>query len=142
MLANSKLSWYLRRGLDHEMSAIQYYTTQSNLCRIWGLSTEAEKFENEAKEEFDHASRLINFMLKLGLTASNTQLKAIPKTRTLKEILIVDWQLEKEVVDLYSDASQFCQKNGLAQANELFSDLLKEEQHHLQSIEKWLTELG
>lgn len=142
MLANSKLSWYLRRGLEHEMSAIQYYTTQSNLCKIWGLESAASKFEEEAKEEFDHASRLINFMLKLGLTASTTQLKSIPKTKTLKEILIVDWQLEKDVIELYSDASQYCSNSGLVHGFELFNALLEEEKHHLRSIEKWMLELN
>ncbi|MEJ6558777.1 MAG: ferritin-like domain-containing protein [Candidatus Thioglobus sp.] len=142
MLANSKLSWYLRRGLEHEMSAIQYYTTQFNLCKIWGLESAASKFEEEAKEEFEHASRLINFMLKLGLTASATQLKSIPKTKTLKEILIVDWHLEKEVIELYKDASVFCQKQGLLEAYELFYTLLQEELSHLNSIEKWITKLN
>lgn len=142
MLANSKLSWYLRRALDHEMSAIQYYLTQSNLCTLWGLEAEALKFSEEANEEFDHASRIISFMLKLGLTATSTQLKAIPKTRTLKDILIVDWQLENEVVELYKDASLFCQKQGLLEAYELFHMLLQEEIGHLNSIEKWISELN
>lgn len=141
MLTNSKLSWYLKRGIDHEMSAIQHYSAQANMCYLWGLNNEAEKFKEEAEEEFEHASRLISFLLKIGLTPSDTQLKPVPNTKSLHDILIVDWQLEKEVVDLYSEAADFCQKNGLEEAFNLFNNLLKDELHHLKSIETWIQEL-
>ncbi len=142
MMVDSRLIGYLKRGIDHEMSAIQYYTTQSNLCKLWGLDTEALKFEEEAKEEFEHASRLTNFLLTLGLTPSGSQLKSVPKTKSIKDVLSIDWRLEKEAVDLYFEASQYCQKIGNQQAFELFSQLCKEEEHHLQSIEKWMQQLG
>lgn len=141
MMVDSKLISYLKRGITHEMSAIQYYTTQSNLCKLWGLDDESKIFEEEAKEEFEHASRLTNFLLTMGLTPSGSQLKPVSKTNNLKDVLAVDWQLEKEAVELYCEASQYCQRIGNSQAFDLFQQLKKEEEHHLQSIEKWLIEL-
>jgi bacterioferritin len=103
---------------------------------------ESNVFANEAKEELEHAQRLINFLLSMGMTANATELKSVPATKSLKDILRVDWHIENEVVDLYLNASQYCLKIQNEKGFELFNKLYEEEKHHLNSIENWMSKLN
>jgi bacterioferritin len=137
-----KLKSFVQRGLSHEMTAVQHYLTQSSLCKEWGMIDESNVFANEAKEELEHAQRLINFLLSMGMTANATELKSVPATKSLKDILRVDWHIENEVVDLYLNASQYCLKIQNKKGFELFNKLYEEEKHHLNSIENWMSKLN
>jgi len=137
-----KLKSFVQRGLSHEMTAVHHYLTQSSLCKEWGMIDESNVFANEAKEELEHAQKLINFLLSMGMTANATELKSVPATKSLKDILRVDWHIENEVVDLYLNASQYCLKIQNEKGFELFNKLYEEEKHHLNSIENWMSKLN
>ncbi len=142
MLMDPKLSGYLRRVLSHEMSAVQQYLTQSTLCELWGFNDAAIKLRQESVEELEHAQRLTRQMLSMGLLPNGTQLPAISVTHTLKDMLLADWNLEAEAIQLYSEASHYCARIGNEQAYNLFSSILQEEQAHLASLEIWITEIN
>jgi len=138
---NPKLNGYLHRALDHEMAAVQQYLTQATLCELWGLQEAAARFQHEAEEELEHAQRLIRHMLTLGLLPNSTQLPAIRATHSLKQMLLADWQLEADVVHLYSEASQYSVRIGDDASFSLFDGLLQEEREHLAWVETWLAEM-
>ncbi len=141
MLIDPKLIGYLHRAVNHEMAAVQQYLTQATLCGLWGMSDAASKLRQESAEELEHAERLIRYMLGLGLLPNGTQLPAVKSTQNLQQMLLADWQLEADVIHLYREATQHCQRVGNDSGFRLFNDLLKEEQDHLKSIESWLLEL-
>jgi len=141
MLTDPKLNGYLLRALNHEMAAVQQYLTQATLCGLWDLQEAAGKFQHEAKEELEHAQRLIKHMLTRGLMPNNTQLPAIRATHNLRDMLVADWHLEADVIHLYTEASQYSARIHDEISFSLFDGLLREEHEHIESIEVWLAEL-
>ena len=141
MLMDPKLNGYLTRALNHEMAAVQQYLTQATLCQYWGLQQASDQFRYESEDELKHAQRLISRMLSLGLLPRATQLPPVSATRSLKDMLIVDWHLEEEAIHLYDEASQYAARIRDEESFKLFTELLLEEREHLQSLEKWLAEL-
>ncbi len=141
MLMDPKLKGYLSRALNHEMGAVQQYLAQSTLCAIWGLNEAADKLRHESKEELEHAQRLIGYMLSLGLLPNGTQLAPVRAGRSLRDMLVADWQLENDAIRLYTEASRYCQRIQDHAATRLFTELLQEERQHLASLEQWIMAL-
>ena len=142
MLANPRLAGYLTEALTHEMSVVQQYLTQAHLCELWGLSEEAVYFRKEASEELGHAGMIIRHMLMLGLAPNATRLKAVRPGRNLREMLVLDGQLELEAVHLYDEAMRQAQRFRDAASSQLFAELLADEQGHFNEIQRMLSELS
>jgi len=142
MLMDPKLVGYLRRALNHEMAAVQQYLTQATLCELWGLDDAAAKFQHESVDELEHAKRLTRYLLTLGIVPNGAQLPAVQRVRSLRDMLMADWHLEAEAVQLYSDASLYCTRVQDDTAYHLFAGLLEEEQAHLKDVESWLDDLA
>ncbi|WP_455200396.1 ferritin-like domain-containing protein, partial [Kaarinaea lacus] len=68
---------YLGRALSLEFSAVQQYSTQARLVAAWGLSEAAASLSKEADEELQHANRIIDRMLELGVAPNSSQLRPV-----------------------------------------------------------------
>ena len=133
---------YLGRGLSLELSAVQLYSTQAKLVDNWGLAEVAGKLSAEAKEELEHAERIISRMLALGVAPNASQLRPVTLGRNLEELLQADHAFEAELVGLYSDAVRHCARIGDHDSRLFFEGLLQEEQGHAEELQRWLQELG
>ncbi len=141
MLMDPKLTGFLSRALSHEMRAVQQYLTQSVLCSMWGLTEDASTLRKESEEELEHAERLIRYMLGLGLLPNRTQLSPVRAGRTLREMLVADWEMERDAVRIYTEASRYSSRIQDSAACQLFTDLLHEEQQHLELLQEWIMAL-
>lgn len=142
MWTNPRIAGYLSQALCHEMSVVQQYLTQSNLCGCWGMGAECDYFRREAGEELEHASKIIRHMLTLGLAPNATHLEPVHPGRNMAEMLTHDWRLEEEAVRLYDDALRYAQRCRDDASSKLFADLLADEQAHLKELERMLAELA
>ena len=142
MLANPRLVGYLTQALDHELSVVQQYLTQSCLCRLWQEDGLAEYFRREADEEQSHAGKLICHLLTLGLAPNATRLRAVRPGRDLREMLLLDRELELDAVLLYQDALTYARRCRDDAAAVLFAELLADEQGHLAELDRMLTEMA
>ncbi len=133
---------YLGRALSLEYSAIQQYMTQAVLTESWGLTDAAVRFRQETVEEMQHADRIIQQMLRLGVVPNASQLNPARPARNLVDLLQHDVALEAEIVALYAEATRFCERLGDVENGEFFNTLLQEELEHARSIEDWLKSLG
>ncbi len=133
---------YLGRALSLELSAVQQYMTQASLAEAWGLSEAAERLRAETVEEMQHAERIIQRMLALGVAPNASQLRPAGVARNLIDLLRQDALLETEIVALYQEASLFCQRVGDLANAEFFATLLDEEAAHAEEIAQWLAALG
>jgi bacterioferritin len=133
---------YLGRALSLELSAVQQYMTQASLAEAWGLSEAAERLRTETVEELQHAERIIQRMLALGVAPNASQLRPAGVARNLIDLLRQDALLETEIVALYQEASLFCQRVGDLANAEFFATLLDEEAAHAEEIAQWLAALG
>ena len=133
---------YLGRALSLELSAVQQYMTQASLVDLWGDQASAERFREETVEEMQHAERIVQHMLSLGVAPAASQLQPVTHAADLVGLLEQNAELEQQLVNHYSEASRFC---GLIndQANaSFFNALLEDEQHHSRDLEAWLQQLG
>jgi len=142
MRANPRLVGYLTQALDHELSVVQQYLTQSCLCRLWQEDSLADYFRREADEEQSHAGKLICHLLTLGLTPNATRLRAVRPGRDLREMLLLDRELELDAVLLYQDALAYARRCRDDAAAVLFAELLADEQGHLAELDRMLTEMA
>lgn len=142
MWTNPRIAGYLSQALSHEMSVVQQYLTQANLCDCWGMGDECAYFRREAGEELEHAGKIIRHMLTLGLAPNATHLEPVHPGRNMAEMLTHDWRLEEEAVRLYDDALRYAQRCRDEASSKLFADLLADEQAHLKELERMLAELA
>ena len=139
--ADQRVLGYLGRALSLELSAVQLYSTQAHLVAVWGLAEVAEKLSAEASEEMGHAERIISRMLALGVAPNASQLRPVRLGQTLLELLQHDHAFEKELINLYDEATRHCARSGDHDNRVFFETLLAEEQAHAQHLQEWLEQL-
>jgi bacterioferritin len=133
---------YLGRALSLELSAVQQYMTQASLAEAWGLPEAAARLREETVEEMQHAERIIQRMLALGVAPNASHLRPPGVARSLVDLLRQDAVLEAEIVALYREATVFCRRVGDPENGDFFEALLNEESGHAREIEDWLVSLG
>lgn len=127
------LGW-LARALNHEMGAVQQYLAQSVLARLWGDQELAARLRAEAIEELEHAERLMERQILLGVAPSGGQLPVVRLGRDAQELLAHDRQLEERAVQLYADALMHAQRLRDQDSVALLESLLAQEREHLEHI--------
>ena len=133
---------YLGRALSLELSAVQQYMTHASLAETWGLVEVSKALQQEVVEETGHAERMVKQMLALGVAPNASQLRPVRTGQTLRELLVHDHQMEKEIVTLYMDAVAYCSRAGDTARLQFFDALLQEELHHAEELDNWLRKLG
>ena len=129
---------FLGRALSLEMTAVQQYATQAKLVSVWGLAEDANKLQQESLEEMGHVERIISRMLALGAAPNASMLRPVKLGSNLRELLIEDAVLERDLVELYSQAAHHCARNADHDSRKFFEGLLKEEQAHDNALAEWI----
>lgn len=142
MLVHPRVAGYLSQALSHEMSVVQQYLTQANLCDCWGMGEECAYFRREAGEELEHAGKIIRHMLSLGLLPNATRLEPVRPGHDMAQMLTLDHRLEQEAVRLYDDALHYARRCRDEASSRLFAELLTDEQGHLAELDRMLDELS
>lgn len=132
---------YLGRALSLEYTAVQQYMTQAALCEAWGLTDAARRMREETVEEMQHADRIVKRMLGLGVAPNGSCLRPAGVARNLVDLLRQDAELEAEIVDLYDEATRFCQRIRDPENAMFFEALWREETAHAGEIADWLESL-
>jgi bacterioferritin len=133
---------WLARALTHEMSAVQQYLAQSVLARLWGDESLAAHLRQEAFEELEHAERLMERLILLGVAPSAGNLKPVRLGRSTEDLLAADRILESDAVRLYSDALTHAERMRDPEGAALLRGILEEELAHVQKIDGMLNTPG
>jgi bacterioferritin len=133
---------YLGRALSLELSAVQQYMTQASLVGLWGDIDAAGRFRRETVEEMQHAEKIVQRMLAVGVAPAASQLRAVTHAPNLLGLLRHNTRLENDLISLYSEATRFCVLVGDVSNEAFFRDLLNDEQHHGAELSAWLQSLG
>jgi bacterioferritin len=133
---------YLGRGLSLEFSAVQQYMTQASLVESWGDTAAADQFRRDTVEEMQHAERIVQHMLGLGVVPAASQLSPVIHAPDLVSLLRRNAVLEHELIAHYAEAMQFCQLVGDHHNQALFEGLWQDERHHGHDLANWLANLG
>lgn len=138
---DQKVLGYLGRALSLELSAVQQYSTQARLVAAWGLSKAADSLRKEAQEEMQHADRIIERMLAIGVAPNASQLRPVKLAGDLSALLQINQQLEADIIQLYHQATLHCARLGDHGSRVFFEELLREEQQHHAELQTWLNQL-
>jgi bacterioferritin len=133
---------YLGRALSLELSAVQQYMTQASLVGLWGDAVAAERFRHETVEEMQHAEKIVQHMLAVGVAPAASQLRAVTHAPDLIGLLRHNALLENDLISLYAEASRFCVLIADVTNEAFFRELLNDEQHHGAELSTWLQSLG
>ena len=133
------LGW-LSRALTHEMSAVQQYLAQSVLARLWGDEALAAHLRREAVEEMEHAERLMERLILLGMAPSAGNLPPARLGRGIEDLLAADRQLEVDAVRLYQEALAHVQRMRDPESAALLEGILGEELAHVRELDEMMTE--
>jgi bacterioferritin len=133
---------YLGRALSLELTAVQQYMTQASLVGLWGDEAASERFREETVEEMQHAERIVQQMLALGVAPAASQLQPVTHAPDLVGLLEQNADLEQQLISHYDEATRFCKLIGDQANAAFFAALLEDEQHHGRDLEAWLQELG
>lgn len=139
--SDQKVLGFLGRALSLELSAVQQYSTQARLVASWGLSEAAASLGQEAEEELQHANRIIDRMLAIGVAPNSSLLRPVKLAADLMGLLLQNQQMERDIIQLYSSAVRHCAGVGDHDSRMFFEELLKEEQQHEAELEVWIQRL-
>ena len=131
----------LGRALSLELTAVQQYLTQAVLLEVWGDGDSADRFRRETVEEMQHAERIVQRMVRLGVAPGASQLQPVHHATDLLGLLRLNRSLEAQLVAHYAEAAALCQRIGDEENEVFFQDLWREERQHGEELESWLSSL-
>jgi bacterioferritin len=136
MKGNDKIIATLNSLLADEMTAINQYMVHSEMCAGWGYEKLHHHVEKRAVDEMKHAEKLIGRILFLEGTPVVSQLRKIVIGADVPAQLASDRSAEMDAIRAYNDAiAQAGELKDFA-TRELLTEILKDEDRHLDGIEE------
>jgi bacterioferritin len=138
MKGDPKVIEYLNRGLRSELTAISQYWLHYRLLDNWGLKDLAKKWRAESIEEMHHADKFTDRIIFLDGFPNMQVLDPLHIGQNVKEILDADLAAEIGARTLYQEAATHCQSVKDYVSRDLFEELMKDEEGHIDFLETQL----
>jgi bacterioferritin len=129
---------YLNKGLRSELTAINQYWLHYRILDNWGLKNLAKKWKAESIEEMHHADKFAERILFLDGFPNMQVLDPLRIGQDVKEILEADLAAEVDARSLYQEAATYCHSVKDYVSRDLFEELMKDEEHHIDFLEEQL----
>ena len=138
MKGDPKVIDYLNKGLRSELTAINQYWLHYRILDNWGLKNLAKKWKAESIEEMHHADKFAERILFLDGFPNMQVLDPLRIGQDVKEILEADLAAEVDARSLYQEAATHCNAVKDYVSRDLFEQLMKDEEHHIDFLEEQL----
>src|SRR3984885_2428812 len=138
MKGDAKVIDYLNTVLTNELTAINQYFLHARMLDNWGLTKFGKKEYDESIEEMRHADQLIKRILFLEGLPNVQRMNAVLIGQTPEEVLRADKQQEDKAVADLRDAILYCESVRDFPSRDLFSQILRDEEEHIDFIETQL----
>jgi bacterioferritin len=125
----------LQEALKAELTAVHQYLLHSKLCQSWGYVRLAEQNRHEAIDELAHAEAMMERMQSLKATPNMTEMFALAQCSDVKEQLESSLTFEKEAIARLNQAMAVSVEAHDNVSRRLFSEILKDEDHHVDHLE-------
>ena len=135
MKGDAKVIDYLNRALRMELTAVSQYWLHYRLQDDWGYGRMARKSREESIEEMRHADKLITRIIFLEGHPNLQTLDPLRIGETVRESMTCDLAGELEAVKVYSEARKYCNQVGDYVSQQLFEELLADEEGHVDVLE-------
>jgi bacterioferritin len=128
----------LNEQLTSELTAINQYFLHSKMQANWGLTKLAQHTRAESFEEMRHAEWISDRILFLEGLPNYQRLFTVRIGQTVKEQFESDLAIEIEVLERLKPGIAMCRDKGDITTANLFEDILRDEEHHIDYLETQL----
>ena len=136
MKGDKKVIGLLNEALKNELTAVNQYWLHYRLLDNQGLKKLAAFERAESIDEMKHADRLAERILFLDGLPNFQMLGRLRIGQKVEEILRADLALELEALDQLKGAIVHCEKVRDFVSRDLFSDILENEEQHVDTLEQ------
>ncbi len=141
MKGNDRIIERLNALLADELTAINQYMVQSEMCANWGYERLHKAIEKRAIDEMKHAEKLIGRILFLEGSPTVNKLNAINIGADVETQHKNDWTAEAGAVRAYNDGIRLATEVGDNGTRELLDSILKDEEAHIDWLEAQLDQI-
>jgi bacterioferritin len=141
MKGNDRIIARLNDLLADELTAINQYMVQSEMCDNWGYEKLHKAFEKRAIDEMKHAERLIARVLFLEGTPIVSKLNKINIGAEVETQHANDLKSEQGAIQAYNESINLAVQVGDNGTRELLEHILKDEEAHIDWIEAQLDQI-
>lgn len=141
MKGNEKVLDALNMLLADELTAINQYMVQSEMCADWGYQKLHEAIEKRAVDEMKHAEKLIGRILFLEGKPIVSNLNKINIGATVDQQHKNDHQAEVGAIKAYNDSIKLSVEVGDNGTRDLLEEILEDEEEHIDWIESQLDQI-
>ena len=135
MKGDPKVIELLNEALKAELTAIHQYWLHYRMLDNWGVKRLAEFERHESIDEMKHADRFSERILFLEGLPNFQALGRLRIGESVEEILKADLEAEYEAVAMYRNGVTFCEKAKDYVSRDLFAEVLRDEEGHVDAIE-------
>ena len=128
----------LNEALFLELGAVNQYWVHYRLLEDWGYTLLAKKERAESIEEMQHADRLIERIIFLEGHPNAQRVAPLRIGQNIKEVLEADLAGEYEAQKAYTASREVCASLRDYVSKELFDELIKDEESHINFLEAQL----
>jgi bacterioferritin len=125
----------LNQALKLELGAVNQYWVHYRLTEDWGFTKFAKKERAESIEEMHHADKLIHRIIFLEGHPNLQTVAPLRVGQNIREVLEGDLAGEYDARTNYAESRKICHDVGDYVSMELFEELLKDEEGHIDFLE-------
>jgi len=136
MKGDAKVIKLLNEALKNELTAINQYFLHYRMLKNWGVERLAAYEYGESIDEMKHADKLTDRIFFLEGLPNFQDLGRLRIGESVEEILKADLALEMEALPQLKSAIAHCETVGDYVSRDLFAEILKNEEEHVDTIER------
>jgi bacterioferritin len=140
MRGNEQVIAQLNMALKEELTAINQYFLHAEMAHNWGYHRIGGYIKKQSIDEMKHAEKLIERLLFLDATPKMEYLD-LTVGGNIRAQLESDLKLEEKAFTMYNNAIKIAREAGDDASRELFTLLLKDEEHHIDWLEAQLHQI-
>ena len=129
---------HLNRVLKNERTAINQYFLHSRMMKDWGFDTLGDKEHDESIDEMKHADMVIARILFLEGLPNLQERGHLRVGEDVPEMLQCDLDLELDALPDLQAAISYCEAHKDFVSRDLFDEILKSEEEHVDWLETQL----
>lgn len=138
MKGNKEVIERLNEALKLELGAINQYWLHYRMLANWGYTKLAKKERAESIEEMEHADKLVDRILFLEGHPNLQHVAPLMIGENIKEVLECDLKGEHIARETYAKSREYCREVKDYVTMQLFEELLKDEEGHIDFLETQL----